>query len=720
MKLLSLLSTALMVSAATATTFDMTDSLRRRAPGAGAPVAPIRASTPIPVATLLPVDEYSHPVLGKRAPAQLAASDIAPTPELSLQWASKVNDGTLYRAKMNVTAPDTKTRLLTMSSFAAFTESVDCSTTDGDGLSITFAKAEYLETAKKAWGWVSNAPDNKFWLVTNHKDCPRADGEQQYGAYEVTDVEFGADGRTAEFVKAKKTTLEAAVKDCGVDLRWGSQRIWRKDAIMQAEGAGNGTLTRRDGHIYKRGWPWNWIEDNIIDPIEENIIDPIEENIIDPIKDFVSENWNEVVERFGDAADKVKDFINDAGSFEKGDKWDLDMAVGEPGKVTRLGENILPGPFELSCIDCYVKGKFEVEGKIKMEALSVKEASWSVSPEDFLVRMQLQAKLPQSEWSVTTVPIFSIPFAAIDIPVLFHFGPEFRIDAEFGLANAHDIDFTFGWEASLPNDAYVKSNFVDLGNSEAPNWDKASAKALDFEVSTDEIDVDLSVSLMAVLSFGYDIFSLGGYEAALKAPLPNWKANITSSIHEDGGACGEADAKTEIKMDHSLSCGLNFYVGPNLSNGENALVNKEIFSVDFPLDSTCTSIVDDITPSAGNETAGGNSTTADFADDPDVQAAVKDLEEQRLAEEAELDKLDIMREALYEDGYIPDGMDVAGPGMGSNGTVPSGSGMGGNGTSTSTSVAPSSSGTGTPAPPVNSTVGVNMPVLRARRMVKLA
>ncbi|KAI5799803.1 hypothetical protein EDC01DRAFT_647621 [Geopyxis carbonaria] len=650
MQLQSLLSLALLATGAAA---GSQLKLEHRAPQPLA--ARSAAADASPALTLLP---YHPPTLHKRAPSP---SDLELSDELMLHWASASETGAQYLAQLNVTATPETTKLIQMSRFATLTSAVDCSTADGDGLSLTFVSQLALDAAQKAWGWVKETDGNAFWLVTDPNMCAGVDGETQFVPYKVSDVAYH--GLTAELT-ATRAEITEVLKGVRGEFAWGVKDPAAATKTAPSESMITAAPTAAAGDLYRRVWPF----DEIKSVVESHVIDPIKTAVIDPVKSAFDEGWDKTKDAFGDAADGIKGLIDEAGDLSKDGSWEFDIATGTPGERSQLAKDVLGDDTQIYCIDCYSTGKFVIKGKIAMEDLQVKEASYSVAPTDIKLNLGLNAVLKKRDWSSIKFSLWSIPFAAIDIPLLFHFGPEFRADLEWGTGVNEDVDFNFGWSASLPNDAIVSNNFVDQSKADFSGWDAAEAHTLDFELNDGMLDVDVGASLTAVLSFGYDIFSLGGYEAALKAPLPAWTGNFTTGQCDAGN--GTVDG---ITITESISAGINFYVGPNLmindSEGDPPLVDVELYKWEKKFDPQCVPFLDNTDSTASNST--GNGTDVSDAELTQLDDDIANLEDELFWNEQSLDIMNDITGDVYIgdpiDGDAAGGIDLP---IGDNSTLP--------------------------------------------------
>lgn len=657
MRFSTLLSTALL--AVTASAINVETRSHRATPEE---IARQRASGNI--ATLVPIDEY-HPTLGRRDLSKREdPANLALTEEAFLQWGTQSEDGKLYKATMNITSDD-GTKLLFMNRFHSFTNSVDCSTRDGDGLSISFKTEEYLNEAKKQWGWLTEDAGNEFWIITNHKDCAKDDDPiDEFVPYKVTDVDYN--GLTADFVKSERKTLREALAYFNVDFHWGAGASHPKFKLpdgLTPEQKQAFLEVLKQAHAETKMQKRSVFDDitDVVDDVKDEVKEEFNEvkddvtELVEGTTEWFNQKWDEVKDKFGDAADKIKAAVDEVGNWEATQDWEYDLTHGEPGKVTQLSPDLIVAPHKLSCVDCYSQGKFAFEGGAKMEKFELKDAWFNIHPVDFKIMMKMNAYLEQSDWSNTKVELWTIPMTPFQIPGdIFHLGPEFRLDGSFGKAINSNVDFNFGWEMSFPNEAHVKNTIMDGKDTEWAGWEGDNVRPLPFELNSGIVDIDLAFELTAVLSIGYDIFMFGGHEAALKAPLPRWTGNYTT-IENEEGACEPISenpeaSKLAIQIDQSIIAGLNFFAGRNqmMNDGSEAAIDKELWKYEKKFDTECKPIKDNRAEEEAKL----------IAEDPELQKLAEEskaLDEELAALEAELAALE--EEGSLESGApLPSGM----------------------------------------------------------------
>ena len=568
-----------------------------------------------------------HPTLGRRGLPEdkLDAKNFELDTQLMLQWASQTESGTLLRAVMNI-ASDDGTKLLYMSRFEGFTTSVDCSIRDGDGLAITFSSSEYLNLAKKQWGWLTEDAGNSFWMITNHKDCSKDDDPlDEYVPYLITDVDY--DNLTAEFVKAERKTMHEALENFNFDFNWGEAEVIAPEAQNVAASARK-----------QKRQPIFGLPDlhDIIDTVKDTA-----EDAVDTVKDTAEDVVDTVKDKTEDVVDTVKDIAD--GNHNR--EWELEFDLKPEGDAPqRMGESLLPSDKELYCIECYFKGKFKFAGHLKADKSVVpKEASFSVAPVDVKLMLKLNAKFATSEWTKTSIPVMSFPLGAINIPGIFHFGPEVSFDFDFGYEINEPLDFNFGLEGSFPNEAIVSNDIKKDHEVTFANWDKSAVGALPFELNSGAVDVRLETGPTVSLSFGFEFMGLMGYEAALRAGLPHHTAKFTSFMDEEG-ACEQTETanRVGINIEQGLKTDLRFRVGPSglLQGGEQPLVDKELWKWEKDLGKSCQGV-------------------KSYADDPEFRALDDKLAE--LDEESVL--LDEQLEELEEEIFLGEMFMETLPGM---------------------------------------------------------
>jgi hypothetical protein len=104
--------------------------------------------------------------------------DFQPNSQAELIYGRAGNDQQLLLAHMKLHASDGLDIVL-MERFEHLTESVDCHGEDGS-LSLTFKSKAAFNRAIQAWGFINEAEEIKFLLITNHDDCSPSDQRQPY------------------------------------------------------------------------------------------------------------------------------------------------------------------------------------------------------------------------------------------------------------------------------------------------------------------------------------------------------------------------------------------------------------------------------------------------------------------------------------------------------------------------------------------------------------
>lgn len=104
--------------------------------------------------------------------------DFRPNSHAELIYGRAGKDQQLLLANMKLHASDGLDIVL-MERFEHLTESVDCHGQDGS-LSLTFKSKVAFNRAIEAWGFINEAEEIRFLLITNHDDCSPSDQRQPY------------------------------------------------------------------------------------------------------------------------------------------------------------------------------------------------------------------------------------------------------------------------------------------------------------------------------------------------------------------------------------------------------------------------------------------------------------------------------------------------------------------------------------------------------------
>ena len=216
-------------------------------------------------------------------------------------------------------------------------------------------------------------------------------------------------------------------------------------------------------------------------------------------------------------------------------RWDYDITPhivnvtsGQPDQVFNIYSG---GEFNLDCINCYTAGSFIVTGHISTKDFSLKELTLDAAPQDFHAMLELQAKVTASnspstlQKDVKLVHI-DIPGASIEVPGLFHIGPQLELDAGFSATIQGDASMNIGLSASLPDSARLTANVVDPTLSTATSFDGSVKPS--FLVNDASASLSLQSYAKLILIFGVDLKGIGTADVSIGVRLPAVNADFTT------------------------------------------------------------------------------------------------------------------------------------------------------------------------------------------------
>ncbi|KAK6355930.1 hypothetical protein TWF718_000308 [Orbilia javanica] len=222
--------------------------------------------------------------------------------------------------------------------------------------------------------------------------------------------------------------------------------------------------------------------------------------------------------------------------FSKSVYWDL--TVGD--KTTR--KHMMSGPFQnygkvdISCAGCRLSGGLQVTGYVKVVKFAVKELYIAAKPKDLRGTVGLEAyisaAIPPGLVKVDAT-LFSLGIPGLSIPKIFLLGPslQYEVGASFGAAGF--ANFTVGATATIPNNAALYADLLDISKSDANGFE---ATTIDPFFSFNQIGLTASASAYSrpVVAFGVKVLDRIGVECALELSLPMLNANLKAGYNKEG------------------------------------------------------------------------------------------------------------------------------------------------------------------------------------------
>ncbi|KAI9811948.1 MAG: hypothetical protein M1832_000653 [Thelocarpon impressellum] len=363
-------------------------------------------------------------------------------------------------------------KLIMMERFEGLTSKVDCEGDDGK-MSLTFQSKEAFDFALKEWAWINADKEKSFVLVANHDGCG-PDSERQ--AYRINQVNHDEASLT--------TALDA------MPAPW--------DDVAGTYDLDFGKVA--DPSVARRLRARNLLDD--------------------------------ALETVKDAADAVGDAVGDVGDANLAKSVTFGIGVGTAGQRSTIFKEP-SGKLQLDCVNCFLKGSFQVNGRLTTDNFQLKSFTLDAAPVDVSASLELEATLkgsvkgPGSKLFNASKELFAqaIPGAGISVPKIFTLGAviEFAVAAESSISG--EGNFTFGLSAAIPNGAKVITDLTQPELSSQTGFGDVNVVPK-FDINKLEGGVSVGASAQPKLTFGVDVLKIGRLETSLVLKLPK----VTSDL----------------------------------------------------------------------------------------------------------------------------------------------------------------------------------------------
>ncbi|EEH15923.2 hypothetical protein PABG_06010 [Paracoccidioides brasiliensis Pb03] len=157
---------------------------------------------------------------------------------------------------------------------------------------------------------------------------------------------------------------------------------------------------------------------------------------------------------------------------------------------------LVPEGVELTCKNCTIGGELELsQGSFKLEdpdnpikfldntIAFFQHGSVRVDVDGLFGHFELKTKLDLAAGNALnfSVPLPEFPITPFMIPGIVAFGPIFRPQIEMSLALKQPLEFEYGFNVSVPNDASFTIDIGELNNSTATGFDNTKFSTLPFQ-----------------------------------------------------------------------------------------------------------------------------------------------------------------------------------------------------------------------------------------------
>ena len=311
---------------------------------------------------------------------------------------------------------------------------------------------------------------------------------------------------------------------------------------------------------------------------------------------------------WGDITNVGKDVLDAAtGKFDDTKSVTFGVNVGSPGQKTEIYKD-QKGRFSLDCVDCYVSGNWQVQGRIVVDNFVLQDLTLSVSPSNFKAKLELEAtvtasKSPtplQASKEIFTAPI---PGAGIAVPGIFKLGATVAYEVGTSVTIAGTATARFGLEAGLPNNAIVVANINNPSQSSATGWNGGSLTPT-FKVTKLDASITLAAFSQPKISFGIELIKVATADVALTMKLPEISSTlsatygishllykyrkITDLSADPNGVCPSSKSVTGVKLENKATESLSLQIDLDLGDADNKPTwSKTLLEFSQPLGDAC-------------------------------------------------------------------------------------------------------------------------------------
>ncbi|RVD83922.1 uncharacterized protein DFL_005694 [Arthrobotrys flagrans] len=281
--------------------------------------------------------------------------------------------------------------------------------------------------------------------------------------------------------------------------------------------------------------------------------------------------------------------------FGKSVYWDL--TVGD--KTTR--KTIMSEPFhsygkiDINCVGCRLSGGLQVTGYIKVVKFAVSELYIGAKPKNLqgtvALEAILRAAIPPGLLRVDAT-LFSLGIPGLSIPKIFLLGPSLQYEVGAGFSTEGLGNFTVGATATIPDNAALYADLLDLSKSEANGFEGTT---IDPFIGLNGISVTASAMAYSkpIVAFGVKVLDKIGVECALELSLPMLDANLKAGFNKEGFCPDDAKPDngaitTGVRASSAATIDLWFKAG-KYSGIPNILpsFNKKLWGARWPIGEVC-------------------------------------------------------------------------------------------------------------------------------------
>ncbi|KAL8782757.1 MAG: hypothetical protein Q9213_005135 [Squamulea squamosa] len=218
-------------------------------------------------------------------------------------------------------------------------------------------------------------------------------------------------------------------------------------------------------------------------------------------------------------------------SFPGVDSTTLKAPIPNPGVSFRCKNCTLTGTIDIS--QGSISGNANTSGSNndENEGFSWNRGSFIFEMNDFSAHMELGATVQPSLSLLTYNALMpSIGLPGFQIPGIGIVGPIFTPNIEVGTEISTQLDFTYGFDLTVPDNSSITLNLVNSDKSTITGFPDTKITALPFTSGVDNIALTVSAAFRPELLLGVEVLT-GTVGAGIFFNLPTVAATITQVAH---------------------------------------------------------------------------------------------------------------------------------------------------------------------------------------------
>ncbi|KAL9129631.1 MAG: hypothetical protein Q9217_001949 [Psora testacea] len=203
---------------------------------------------------------------------------------------------------------------------------------------------------------------------------------------------------------------------------------------------------------------------------------------------------------------------------------------------------------------------------------------------NFAAHVELESTIQPSASLFTYVaPFPDIGIPGFSIPGIAVVGPVLRPRVSFGAQISTELDFTYGFNVSIPNNSTIMLNIGDLENSTITGFQHSKVSTLPFQSQLNNINLTLSAAFTPQLLLTISVLDdLGSVSAGAFLDLPSISATVAQVNHVND-KCERVNATGSAKdlLFNSLT-----HITSSVNADVGVLAEAELRAGDFVINDT--------------------------------------------------------------------------------------------------------------------------------------